>query len=291
MRNLVRRSFGAVAVALAALTAGAFPEIPRESAKALGVTRGGKVSDGLVFVNGKFLAPPYRVERWGTGIRINKVPVTGQVIDWSEFLKTQSGFAPKAAAPEATPAAPTPPPAVAPAPANETADDLDGVSLDDLFDDAPLPPPKKKEPPKPVAAAQPAPPPLPEPPALTAPFVKNDASKALVKQVNAARAEIDRQLRAGGFICFGDGYSRIVGDARAAARLLDALPEIQMKSETASALRAAVRAAKLDYLHEPVCDELFRNRIDYRRLLEHRERLRRDLEWKKAMSDVPKPLF
>jgi len=277
----------ATAAALGALAAWAFPEIPRESYKALGATRGNRFSEGLVFVNGKFIPPPYRVERWGTGLRINKVPVTGQVVDWSEFLKTQSGCADAAVAP-ASAASDAPPPAV---PAQPETDDLDDVSLDDLFDDAP-PPKKATTPQNPVAAAPAsALKPVAAAPALTAPFVKNDAAKALVKKVNASRTEIDRTLRAGGFICFGDGYSRIVGDARAAARLLDALPEIQMKSETASALRAAVRAAKLDYLHEPVCDELFRNRIDYRRLLEHRERLRRDLEWKKAMSDVPKPLF
>lgn len=270
------------AVALGALATWAFPEIPRESSKALGVTRGNKFSEGLVFVNGKFIAPPYRVERWGTGIRINKVPVTGQVIDWAEFLKTQPGYAP-VPAPEPPPSAPTAPTAA------EPANDYDDASLDDLFDDNPVPK-KKAEPPPPVAAA-PRPVPAPKPvPTLTGPFVKNDASKALVKKVNAARAEIDRTLRAGGFICFGDGYSRIVGDARAAAKLLDALPEIQMKSETVASFRAAVRLAKLDYLHELVCDDLFRNRIDYRKLLEHREKLRKEQEWKKMM-EAPKPLF
>lgn len=271
------------AVALGALAAVAFPEIPRESAKALGVTRGSKFSEGLVFVNGKFVKPPYRVARWGTGIRINRVPVTGQVIDWAEFLKIQPGCAP-AVEPKAPPPAPAEP--VAPA---EPANEYDDASLDDLFDDNPMPK-KKAEPPKPVVAAPPVAP-APKPvPALAGPFAKNDASKALVKKVNAVRAEIDRTLRAGGFICFGDGYSRIVGDARAAARLLDALPEIQMKSETAASFRAAVRAAKLDYLHELVCDDLFRNRIDYRTLLEHREKLRKEQEWKKMM-EAPKPLF
>ncbi len=270
---------------LFAAVAVAFPEIPRESSKALGVTRGNKFSEGLVFVNGKFIKPPYRVERWGTGIRINKVPVTGQVIDWAEFLKTQPGYTPAPEPPPSASVAPT----VAPA-AAEPANDYDDASLDDLFDDNPVPK-KKAEPPKPVAAAPRPATPAPKPlPTLAGPFVKNDASKALVKKVNAARAEIDRTLRAGGFICFGDGYSRIVGDARAAARLLDALPEIQMKSETIASFRAAVRVAKLDYLHELVCDDLFRNRIDYRTLLEHREKLRKEQEWKKMM-EAPKPLF
>lgn len=273
----------AVAMLVAAV-AGAFPEIPRESAKALVVTRGNKFSEGLVFVNGKFIAPPYRVERWGTGIRINRVPVTGQVIEWAEFLKTQPGYTP-AAVPETPPPAPV---AVPSAPAASSADEYDDASLDDLFDDNPVP--KKKEAPKPVAAVPPPPKPAVALPTLTGPFVKNDASKALVKKVNAARAEIDRTLRAGGFICFGDGYSRIVGDARAATKLLDALPEIQLKSETVASFRAAVRAAKLVYLHELVCDDLFRNRIDNRKLLEHREKLRKEQEWKKMM-EAPKPLF
>lgn len=284
--NPMKKAFLTAAVALGALAAWAFPEIPRESSKALGVTRGNKFSEGLVFVNGKFIKPPYRVERWGTGIRINKVPVTGQVIDWAEFLKTQPGYTPPPA-PEPVPAAPVEP-AVTP-PAVEPANDYDDASLDDLFDDSPVP--KKAEPPKPVAAAPRPAASAPKPvPTLAGPFVKNDASKALVKKVNAARAEIDRTLRAGGFICFGDGYSRIVGDARAAAKLLDALPEIQMNSETIASFRAAVRLAKLDYLHELVCDDLFRNRIDYRTLLEHREKLRKEQEWKKMM-EAPKPLF
>lgn len=275
-----------LAVVLGAATAGAFPEIPRESAKALGVTKGRAFSEGLVFVNGKFIPPPYRVERWGTGIRINKVPVTGQVIDWAEFLKTQPGYKPEASA------APAASPASAPAAAVQVADDYSEASLDDLFDDNPPPKPKpaSKSSPKPVVAA-PAPAEAKPAPVLEGPFVKNDAVKALVKQVNAARMEIDRTLRSGGFICFGDNYARIVGDSRAAAKLLEALPEIQMKAEDAASFRVAARAAKLVYLHELVCDELFRNRIDYRRLMEHRQKLQKEAEWKRMMDEAPKNML
>lgn len=275
----------ALAVLLGAAAAWAFPEIPRESAKALGVTRGRKFSEGLVFVNGKFIPPPYCVERWGTGIRINKVPVTGQVIDWTDFLKTQPGCRTVASAPAAAPV-------VESAPAVETAapeDDYSDALLDDLFDDLPPAKPKAAKPKK-TAAAAPAPVPSPATVVLDGAFVKNDATKALVKRLNAVRLEIDRALRSGGFICFGDDYARIAGDSRAAAKLLEALPEIQMKAETAEAFRAAVRAANLVYLHELVSDDLFRNRIDYRRLLEHRQKLQKEAEWKKMM-EAPKPLF
>ena len=279
-----------LAVLFGAVTAGGFSEVPRESAKALGVTKGRKFSEGLVFVNGKFIPPPYRVERWGTGIRINKVPVTGQVIDWAEFLKPQPGYRPEA---PAAPALPSPVPAsVSASPASvsaaQAAEDYSDATLDDLFDDNP-PPPKPKSAPVPVVAA-----PKPEvkpAPVLEGPFVKNDAVKALVRQVNAARLEIDRTLRSGGFICFGDSYARIVGDSRAAAKLLEALPEVQMKAETVESFRAAVRAAKLVYLHELVCDELFRNRIDYRRLMEHRQKLQKDAEWRRMMNTAPKNML
>ena len=88
----MRRVTVALAVAMMATAGLAFEPIPKASARALGVTRGKSFSSGAVFVNGKFLAPPYVVERWGTGIRINQTPVTDQVVEWTEFLKTQRGF-------------------------------------------------------------------------------------------------------------------------------------------------------------------------------------------------------
>ena len=85
----VMRIWLMVAVALSAAAATAMPAIPKASATALGVTRGRSFSTGVVFLDGKYIEPPYVVERWGTGIRINGKPVTGQVINWNEFLKTQ----------------------------------------------------------------------------------------------------------------------------------------------------------------------------------------------------------
>ena len=96
--------------ALAACSSQAFEAIPFEAAKALGVTRGKPFTAGVVFVNGKYVDPPYVVERWGTGIRINSMPVTGQVVDWDDFLKTQDPS--NLAKTEGSPA-----PAAAPAPA------------------------------------------------------------------------------------------------------------------------------------------------------------------------------
>lgn len=358
-------------VLLAAVTAQAFSAIPRESAAALGVTKNRKpFTEGLVFVNGKFVPPPYVVERWGTGIRINKIPVTGQIVPWSEFLKTQkdvvvettatppaeAGESPSAdAKPSAAPEAPSAsepgdPPAAEPPPAESQSGD-DSASLDDLFsaaepsapatvvfverelaapgdfgtvteiDGHPVsrldsrgsepsdgegdepeggegadaasepetpadepPPPPKEETPKPKAKPRKAPPKPRTRMVLKGAFVKNEATKAMVAKINAQRTEIDRTLRGGGFICFGDRYARISGDRAAMARLLSALPEIERKSETLDQFCNSVRAASLIYLHQLVCEDLFANRIDYRALQEYRTKLRKDREWKKMMD-------
>ena len=83
MRDESRGLFLLFAVAvMTAMGAFAFQPIPKESAKALKVTRARPFSAGAVFINGKYVEPPYVVERWGTGIRINKIPVTGQIVDW-----------------------------------------------------------------------------------------------------------------------------------------------------------------------------------------------------------------
>ena len=267
----------------------AFSPIPRESAKALGATKSRKpIDDGLVFVNGRFVPPPYVVERRGVGIRVNGIQVTGQVVDWTDFLRTQDGVTFKTPAPQ-SPSPSAAPSAAAPAPEPVEFEEV-SCELDALFDDdaaprqnkpaktkAKRPAPKKKAPPKPPAP----PPPVP---VLDGEFVMNDAAKALLARVNAARTEIDRVLRNGGFICFGDGYSRLTGDRKSAERLMAVLPELQQRAESAEALKDAVRAAGLVYLHDAACEDLFRNRIGYRALQERRARLDRDREWKELLG-------
>lgn len=295
MKNKRKRFFFILTLAgLAALTGEAFQPIPKEGAKALGVTRGKPFSAGAVFINGKYIEPPYVVERWGTGVRINREQVTGQIVDWNEFLKTQDGV--KVSTSEVAPATPAvQSPASAPVPAPAADDDIDASSLDDLFDDDPKP---KKRKPAGIARtpvlARPANPVVPKTVvtyALDGEFKPNDESKALVKRINAARTEIDRILRTGGFICFGDSYSRVTGDKRTLRRLLETLPELEQRSATLESFRAGVRAAGLVYLNEVLCEELFRNRVDYRKLQDRRGKIRSDEEWNKVLEDVSNPIF
>lgn len=274
-----------VAVVSAAVVSHAFEQIPWASAKALGATRGKRFSSGLVFINGKYVDPPYLVERWGTGIRINSVPVTGQVIDWVDFLKTQDASKLSKTVQEAA----APAQASAPPPA-ESKSDAD--ALDDLFDDNPAPakstwspsaaPRRKAAPPKPKSTAKYE---------LVGDFVKNDASTALVKRINEQRTEIDGILRRGGFIFFGDGYSRVAGDARTAESMLAVLPELMQRSEDVNSFRAGIRSNGMVYINEILSGQLFNCRIDYRRLQDRRQKLKNDREWSNLLNDVNKPLL
>ena len=279
--------FAAIVMACGSLFA--FQPIPKESAKALGVTRGKKFSTGVVFINGKYIEPPYVVERWGTGIRINSVPVTGQVIDWTEFLKTQPGVKVEKVESAVEPAKMSQPgPAANPAPV--PVEDVDASSLDDLFDDDPKP---AKAKPKAVVSA----PLVPKPAKPTVTYVlsekfrHNDDSKALIKRINANRTEIDRTLRSGGFICFGDSYSQVQGDQRTLMELLEVLPELQQRSPDVETFCIKIREAKLVYIHEVLRWDLFRNRTDYRKLMERREKLKSDRKWDQIIEEVSNPLF
>ena len=276
-------AFAAALVALAASVANAMPEIPKASAKALGVTRGRPFSSGVVFIEGKYLEPPYVVERWGNGIRINSKPVTGPIVPWSEFLKTQDGV-------KVTKTESAPPPA-APAPAPAANNDLDDTSLDDLFDDDPKPKAKSKTAASPARPAAPVRPRTTTSYSLEGEFVSNAATKALVTRINAVRTEIDRILRNGGFICFGESYSRVSGDSRSALTLLEKLPTLQRRAEGLNDFRSRVRVAGLVYLNEVLCEELYRNRIDYRKLQERYEKLKKDAELNNMIKEISKPLF
>ena len=272
-------------LSLAAATAFAFQPIPKESAKALGMTRGKPFVAGVVFINGKFIDPPYTVERWGTGIRINQTPVTGQVVDWSEFLKTQDGVKVEKKTVESE-AASVAMEAVAPA-LKDSAD-----ALDALFDNDPEPAVSKPvRSTRPPTGSRPAAPRTEVSYSIEGPFVPNEVSRALLKRINDARTEIDRFLRTGGFICFGNNYSRVTGDKRTLVKMMAVLPDLLQKSTTVEEFSAGVRSAGLVYLNEVLCEDLFRNRADYPKLRRRNARIQSAGKWDRIVQEVADPLF
>ena len=292
-----RHLFILLAAVGSVLAAQAFQPIPKESAKALGATRSKPFTAGMVFVNGKYIEPPYTVERWGTGIRINKIPVTGQVIDWNEFLKTQADVkvekrdaaAESASAPAAAAVQPTP---AKPATVASVAEEMS--ALDELFgDEAPKTSVKSAATSRssaPAAGKAVAKPSVTY--VLNGEFQPNDASNALVKRINATRTNIDKILRAGGFIFFGDNYSWVTGDSRTLMTMLETLPELEQNARDRGSFMDSVRAAKLIYLNdEALCEDLYKNRIDYLRLKDRRERIKSEQNMRRILGDGSNLLF
>ena len=57
------------------LAAASLPEVPEAALEALGSTPGTPQNGGFVFVDGRYLPPPYTVTRHGNGIFINRIQV------------------------------------------------------------------------------------------------------------------------------------------------------------------------------------------------------------------------
>ena len=258
----------------------AFATVPKQALVELKATVGKPFSAGLVFVNGKFLDPPYKVERYGTALRINGIQVTNEIIPWTEFLKTQPGARIEKVEP--------PPAAAAPAPVQETASAAEETAtsdsytddIDDLFDDDPKP--KKKVAAKPAAVKrQPkaAPPQPTTTVVLDGEFVPNDKTKAMVARINKERTRVETVLRKGGCYFFGTRYTPISVDRMPAEMFLSSIPGV-MKSNTAfEPFSSAARAKGITFLSEAVLRDLFRNRLDYIRLIAREKAIKEEGKW------------
>ncbi|MCR5414903.1 MAG: hypothetical protein K6F50_09310 [Kiritimatiellae bacterium] len=280
-----RKLFAGIVCALLLSVAGAAPRAsaassfqkpPSAALKALKATVGKPFKAGWVFVDGKYIQPPYKVERWGTALRVNGVQISGEIVPWSEFVKTQDGVTvsrnePETAAAEEETEQP-----------EEDVEDLfgedgDEMSLDDLFDDEPEEEdqPAKKKPARRPKAKKPA---ATVTYSFDGEFTPNEKTRAYIAKINAERTRIDRLLRSGAYICCGSNYAMLTGDAGSAKLLISKLPDIMKHcSDEASFMRAA-RDARLTYLPAALVRELYRNRFSYP-LLE--QRLKEDAEAKK----------
>ena len=276
---------------MASLMALAAPEVPKAAEKALGTSyaktsTGGKLSirTGMVFLNGHYLKPSYRVERRGNGLFVNGRQIPGKTVDWQEFIKTQAGakrnetvIEPVAPAPEAA-SEPAPEPE---APAVEESDD--DISLDDLFEDNPKP--KKKAAKK--AAAVKKTPPAPRKPTVVVTyefegeFQPNEATDKLVAGLDKDRRKIENLLNAGRFVFFGDRYSQVSGDAEA---LIKQLPGLLKSSSSGADLFAKVRAAGIYFLSEMICADLYEHQADYIQMQQQYREWQKDRENDKLLN-------
>lgn len=277
-------TFAATAAAAPAFTS-SFTKPAPAALKALRATVGKPFDSGYVFVDGRYLPPPYTVERFGTVLRINGVQISSEIVPWSEFVKTQAGaVATKSEAPVEEPAAAEPEPE--PEPEEEEEVDDSESSLDDLFDDDPAPKPKKPV----VKKRKPAARPKPKKPAVTVSysfdgeFTPNEKTKVYLEKINAARTRIDKHLRAGGYYCFGSRYAAVSGDAGAAKHLMEKLPEVMRDNSASARFAAAVQSAGFVYLPQALVADLYRNRFVYPELLSRRKKQQEDAKWESILG-------
>jgi hypothetical protein len=247
------------------------PRPPVEAVRALALTIGKPFNSGYVFINGKYMPPPYRVERYGNVIRINGVQVTGQLIPWEEFARTQKGFAivdsisqavreEKIAEQES---------------AEKSAEQKEEANMDAVFDsigenDDPFAVTAR---PKVKKQVRPSKPTIKHSPKLAekkivfeGEFVHNDKTRAMVAKINAYRTKIDLKLRSGAYAFFGTHYTTTF-DESAIGGQMKKLPEIMRRCTEYSSFVSAVHQAGLSYLPHRIINDLFRNRIDYANLL------------------------
>lgn len=243
-----------------------------EALKALRATVGKPFSSGYVFVDGRYINPPYTVQRYGNVIRINGIQVTGQIVPWSDFVMTQSGA--KATKSESTPATETvldeepeeAPKEEAPKeePKAEEASEEE-TSLDDLFADEPAETKKAPEPAKKPVVQRPK----PQKPAVTTSysfegeFKHNSKTISYVKAINNERTKIEMNLRKGGYYFFGSRYKAVSGNASMAKYVINKLPPILKANTDSDSCANALRSAGLSYLPVALMDDLYRNRFGY----------------------------
>ena len=277
-------SFSAVSAPEPAAKRGVtFATVPKQALVELKATVGKPFSAGLVFVNGKFLDPPYKVERYGTALRINGIQVTNEIVPWTEFLKTQPGARVEkvetplsAAATAAGQAAAAEEPEV-----EESYDSSDDI--DDLFDDDPKPKKKTTKKPaakRPVKAATP-------PPATTivfdGEFKPNDKTKQMVARINKARTRVETTLRNGGSYFFSARSMPISVDRLPTEMLLSSLPDVMKSNTTFEQFSSAARAKGLTFISDKVMRDLFRNRLDYIRLQARAKAVKEGGKWGTAL--------
>ena len=256
-----------------------FPPVPKAAIAELKRAVGGPISKGVVFVNGRYIAPPYKVERCGNAISVNSVQVTAPLVDWNEFLRQQQGYRVETVPypPERKMVEEDVPFEIEEEIEVEVSDD----DVDDLFGD---------EEKKPDAAAKknvrkirkkvkriemrrqtvekevPSDRPPRKVVRFDGEFRHNFRVRALLAKIDGERSLIEKRLRDGWIVCYGAKYPRAEGDAAAARQVLSQLWRVEKESSTLDGFVSAAQSSGLGFLPIGVLRDLFSNRLDYPKL-------------------------
>ena len=270
---------GAVALAACAGLA-ALPEVSEEAVAALGVTTGTPQMNGFVFVDGKYLPPPYTVTRRGNGIFINRIQVV-QPVPW---VGAAAADAPKKALDEDGDFEVVEEEEEGEAAEAEAAgqeellfgDADDGAkggahAIDALFDDVAAP--KKKAPERKAAPPQP-----------TAEVMSKQQVQELKGKLDALRKSYEVALGRGEVYFFAQQHSRVNGTYGSAKTLFGVLPAALRAAQSPQDLMARLQQGGVYFLDAQTCADLYKNRTSFMQLDERRKQIEADEAAKRAAA-------
>lgn len=258
-----------------------FETVPKQALVELKATIGRPFSSGLVFIDGRFLPPPYKIERYGTAFRINGRQVTNQIISWDDFLKTQAGVRIDK---EEVPAS-----ADTSSVDEETEEEEEDVSddfeddFDDLFDDTPKP--KKKKTPRVVRRSAPSAPRAKTTVVFEGDFKHNARTKKMLARLNKLRTNLEIALRKGGACFFGTQYPTVRADPAPADMFLDVIPAVMKDSSSFEEFSSSARSKGITFLSENIMRDLYRNKLDYIKLRERARTVKEERKWAEMLNN------
>ena len=252
------------------------PEVPAEAVAELGSTSGTPQMSGFVFIDGRYLPPPYTVSRKGNGLFINRIQFE-QPVAWSYFDAATA--APKKAVDAdgdfqevgktaAKPAAPEVPAA------SEKPKTV--KSIDDLFADdkdaaaaakakTPAADAGQPEAAKPAATVQSA------PAAQRAPEDVKRQKDDLRANLETLRKGYEQALARGEVFFFGLRHGRLNGNYGTARTLMGVLPNALRQAQSPQDLLQRLSQGDIYFVDLGICTALFRNKNTFPML---EERLR-----------------
>jgi len=215
--------------------------------------------NGFVFVDGRYLSPPYTVSRKGNALFINRIQFE-QPVPWSRFEESKS---PEAKAVDAdgdfqkVDAAPA-----KPAAANK---------IDDLFadDNAKTQATQRAAAEEKAAAAAPAEP-------KRSPEELKRLKDELRKGLDGRRRAYEIALGQGEIFFFGQRHNRVNGNYGTARTLMGVLPKALREAQSPQDLLQSLNSGGVYFLDLGICSALFKNKNTFPQLEERLKKIQDD---------------
>ena len=279
------------------------PEVPAEAVAELGSTFGTPQMNGFVFIEGRYVPPPYTVTRKGNGLFINRIQFE-QPVAWS-FFDTSDAAAGGAAAPKKAVDADGDFQEVGKAAVKPAAPDVQSAaekpktvkSIDDLFADDKDAAPAAKQPvadagePAPLAAA----PAATQPPATLQPMAKR-FPEDIKRQKEELRATLEnlrkgyeQALSRGEVFFFGQRNCRLNGNYGTARTLMGVLPNALRQSQTPQDLLQRLNQGDIYFVDLGICTALFKNKNTFPLLEERLQKIEDAEEIEALRKSRPQP--